>query len=296
MTIEQLGIPVAARFNGRSRIRMLVQLQLIVPIVIYGTLIIVGSFAPLLAPYSPYEGELAKSMQPPSWAGGDPAHFLGTDSFGRDILSRLIYGARISLVISLLAVVLSGFVGASLGLVSGYFGGKVDRALMWITDVGLSLPLVLIAIVFAATLGPSFKNIIIVISLLLWPRYARNIRAEALTIKEQDFIALARTAGASPTRIMLRHIVPSIIPTLMVLLSFQVGHVILLESTLSFLGVGIPAPEPSWGVMVADGRGFLRTGWWISLFPGIAIVLVVLSWNVFGDWLRDHLDPKLRQI
>ncbi|MBA7692402.1 Glutathione transport system permease protein GsiD [subsurface metagenome] len=228
--------------------------------------------------------------------GGSPEHLLGTDAFGRDTFSRLIYGARISLVVSLLAVFFAGSVGTAVGLIAGYFGGWVDVLLMRVVDVGLSIPLILMAIILVSVLGPSITNVILVILLLLWPRYARQIRAETLSIKQQPFVDLARVAGCSPIRIMWVHIFPNVIPSLLVLATLQVGWVIIMESSLSFLGVGIPPPQPAWGVMVADGRGLIATAWWISLWPGLAILLTVLSFNLLGDWLRDRLDPKLRQV
>jgi peptide/nickel transport system permease protein len=212
------------------------------------------------------------------------------------VLSRIIYGSRISLAVSLVAIFVAGTLGTLVGLVSGYRGGAVDAFLMRLTDIGLSLPIVLIAVVMVAVSEPSFRNIILVISLLLWPRFARQIRGETLAVKEQDFVALAVVAGRSSTWIISRHIFPNVVPTLLVITTLQVGFVILLEGTLSFLGVGVPPPNPAWGLMIADGRGFLATAWWISLFPGAAMLLTVLAVNLMGDWLRDHLDPKLRQV
>ena len=178
---------------------------------------------------------------------------------------------------------------------SGYRGGLTDTILMRLTDIGLSLPTILIAVVLVAVSEPSFGNVILVIALLLWPRFARQMRGETLVIKEQDFVALAVVAGRSSAWIIRRHIFPNVVPTLLVISTLQVGYVILLEGTLSFLGVGVPPPNPAWGLMIADGRGFLATAWWISLFPGLAMLLTVLAVNLMGDWLRDHLDPKLRQ-
>lgn len=222
-------------------------------------------------------------------------HPLGTDRFGRDVLSRIIYGSRTALAVSLIAIGVAGTVGTALGLISGYRGGLTDAVLMRVTDVGLSLPTILIAVALVAVTEPSFRNVILVIALLLWPRFARQMRGETLAIKVQDFVALAVVAGRSSAWIISRHIFPNVVPTLLVISTLQVGYVILLEGTLSFLGVGVPPPNAAWGLMIADGRGFLATAWWISLFPGLAMLLTVLAVNLMGDWLRDHLDPRLRQ-
>jgi peptide/nickel transport system permease protein len=206
-------------------------------------------------------------------------------------LSRIIFGTRISLAVSLIAIGVAGTVGTMVGLISGYRGGWMDAILMRLTDIGLSLPTILIAVVLVAVSEPSFGNVILVIALLLWPRFARQVRGETLAIKEQDFVAFAVVAGRSSAWIISRHIF-----TLLVVCTLQVGYVILLEGSLSFLGVGVPPPSPAWGLMIADGRGFLATAWWISLFPVLAMLCTVLAVNLLGDWLRDRLDPKLRQL
>src|SRR5881409_3466537 len=268
-----------------------------VPGVILGALVIAAVFAPYLAPQSPTEGDITQKLIPPVWMErGDWEHPLGTDRFGRDVLSRVIYGSRISLLVSLIAIGVAGTLGTVLGLISGYRGGLTDSVLMRLTDVALSLPLILIAVVLVAVSEPSFRNVTLVIALLLWPRFAQQIRSETLGIKEHDFVALAVVAGRSSAWIIRRHIFPNVVPTLLVISTLQVGYVILLEGTLSFLGVGVPPPNPAWGLMIADGRGFLATAWWITLFPGLAMLLTVLAVNLMGDWLRDHLDPKLRQV
>ncbi len=267
------------------------------PGAVLGALVLTAIFAAYLAPQSPTDGDITTKLIPPIWMeGGDRDHPLGTDRFGRDVLSRIIYGSRISLVVSIIAIGFAGTLGTALGLISGYRGGLTDTVLMRLTDVGLSLPTILIAVVLVAVSEPSFGNVILVIALLLWPRFARQIRGETLAIKEQDFVALAVVAGRSSAWIITRHIFPNVVPTLLVISTLQVGYVILLEGTLSFLGVGVPPPNPAWGLMIADGRGFLATAWWISLFPGLAMLLTVLAVNLMGDWLRDHLDPKLRQV
>jgi peptide/nickel transport system permease protein len=267
------------------------------PTLILATLVFAAVFAPRLAPHSPTEGDITRKSIPPVWMErGTWEHPLGTDRFGRDVLSRIIYGTRISLAVSLIAIGVAGTVGTMVGLIAGYRGGATDALLMRLTDIGLSLPTILIAVVLVAVSEPSFRNVILVIALLLWPRFARQVRGETLAIKEQDFVALAVVAGRSSAWIISRHIFPNVVPTLLVICTLQVGYVILLEGSLSFLGVGVPPPNPAWGLMIADGRGFLATAWWISLFPGLAMLLTVLAVNLMGDWLRDRLDPKLRQI
>ena len=267
------------------------------PGIVLAALVFTAVFAPYLAPHSPTDGDITQKSIPPVWMErGDREHPLGTDRFGRDVLSRIIWGSRISLLVSIVAIGVAGTFGTLLGLISGYRGGLTDTVLMRLTDIGLSLPTILIAVVLVAVSEPSLRNVVLVIALLLWPRFARQIRGETLAIKEHDFVALAVVAGRSSAWIIRRHIFPNVVPTLLVISTLQVGYVILLEGTLSFLGVGVPPPNPAWGLMIADGRGFLATAWWISLFPGLAMLLTVLAVNLMGDWLRDHLDPKLRQL
>ena len=227
---------------------------------------------------------------------GSTKYLLGTDKNGMDIFSRLIYGARLALVVSLLGIVVSGIIGSSLGIIAGYYGGILDSIIMRMVDVSLSISLVLIALVLAAVRGPSIDNVLIVICLFLWSRYARLIRGETLLLKSQDFIARAQVSGASDLRIMYKHIMPNLANTIIVLATLQIGFVIILEASLSFLGAGVPRPNPAWGLMVADGRELLSNAWWVSLVPTVAIVLTVLSINLLGDWVRDRLDPKQRQI
>lgn len=267
------------------------------PSIVLAALVVTAVFSASMAPHSPTEGDIMRKLVPPVWTErGTWDHPLGTDRFGRDVLSRILYGSRISLVVSLLVIGVAGTLGTLVGLISGYRGGLTDAVLMRLTDIGLSLPTILIAVVLVAVSEPSFRNVVLVISLLLWPRFARQIRGEALALKEQDFVALAVVAGRSSAWIISHHILPNVVPTLLVICTLQVGYVILLEGSLSFLGVGVPPPNPAWGLMIADGRGFLATAWWISLFPGLAMLLTVLAVNLLGDWLRDRLDPKLRQI
>jgi len=269
----------------------------VIPVFIVLTLIFTAIFANMLAPYSPYEQSLPDRLKPPFWVeGGSSRNLLGTDLLGRDIFSRLLYGSRISLLVALMGILVAGSIGAVLGILSGFYGGMIDALIMRTCDATLSLPIILLALLLAVILGPSLANLIYIMGIVLWARYARVVRGEVMSLKEQEFVAYARVAGASSFKIMIRHIFPNIVNTLMVLITFQTGYVIILESFLSFLGAGVPPPIPTWGGMVAEGRGYIITGWWISVFSGLAISLVVLSLNLFGDWLRDYLDPKLRQV
>ncbi len=267
------------------------------PLAIVGVLVLCALLAPVLSPHSPLEGSLGDRLVPPlGMEGARAGHPLGTDRHGRDTLSRLLYGARISLAVSVVGISLTGALGSFIGLLAGFFGGWVDTLLMRLVDISLSLPGILIAVLLSVVFEPSFTNVIIVVVFLLWPSYARLVRGETLGIKQQEFVALARVAGCSSLTIMFRHIVPNLAPSILVLATLHVGYVIVLEAALSFLGVGIPPPTPSWGVMVADGRGLIEQAWWISILPGIAILVTVLSLNILGDWVRDRLDPKLRQV
>ncbi len=267
------------------------------PLAIVVVLLLCGLFAPWLAPRSPVEGSLGERLAPPMWMdGARPGHPLGTDRHGRDTLSRLLYGARISIAVSVVGITLTGTFGVLVGLLAGFLGGWVDTLLMRLVDISLSLPGILIAVLLSVVFEPSFTNVIIVVVFLLWPSYARLTRGETLGIKQQDFVALARVAGCGSLTIMVRHVLPNLAPSILVLATLHVGYVIVLEAALSFLGVGIPPPTPSWGVMVADGRGLIEQAWWVSILPGIAILVTVLSLNILGDWVRDRLDPKLRQV
>jgi len=258
--------------------------------------ILTAIFGQALAPYSATEPNLPNKFLPPFFqANGSMVHPLGTDMLGRDILSRIMVGARPSLIIAIMVVVLGGLGGSALGIISGYHGGKVDMLLMRAADATLSFPIILVAILLAITLGPSIQNVIIAISIIIWSRYARVIRGEVLSVKERDFVAMARVAGASGSRIMLKHIFPNVVHTLLVMVTLQVGAIIIMEATLSFLGAGVPPPEPVWGSMISEGRRYITAEWWISFFPGLVLALVVLSFNMLGDWLREVLDPKLRQ-
>lgn len=268
--------------------------------VLPGLVIFLFVFAALcgewIAPYSPIENDLAKKFLPPFFqAGGSLAHPLGTDMLGRDMLSRIIVGARPSLIVALVVIGLGGLGGTALGIVSGYSGGKVDTVLMRAADATIAFPIILVAMLLAILLNPSMQNAVVSISSVIWARYALIIRGEVLSLKERDFVAQARVAGSSGPRIMFRHIFPNIVPTLLVMLTLQVGVIIILEASLSFMGAGIPPPTPVWGSLIAKGRDYITIAWWIAFFPGLALMLVCLSFNMLGDWLREVLDPKLMQ-
>ncbi|MGH7407247.1 MAG: ABC transporter permease [Candidatus Methylomirabilales bacterium] len=296
MAILEVQRPVLVGHGLRKAWGLVRQLPTI-PTLILSLVIIGAVFAGQLAPHRPTEAELRMRTKPAVWVeGGSTTHLLGTDDQGRDILSRIIHGSRISLAVSLAAVLLAGTIGTAIGLLAGYKGGLLDALLMRLADIGLSMPLILIAVVVAAVAGPSFRNVILVIGFLLWPRFARQIRGETLSIKENDYIALARVAGRSGPYIVWRHVFPNVVPTLLVISTLQMAYVILLEGSLSFLGVGVPPPNPAWGLMIAEGRHLVWTAPWVAAFPGIAMAVTLMALNMFGDWLRDKLDPKLRQV
>jgi peptide/nickel transport system permease protein len=270
----------------------------LIPVLILLVIAFVAVFADVLAPHDPQVGSLARRFKPPAWQqGGSMAYFLGTDHVGRDVLSRLIFGARVSMIVGLAAVFAAGSVGTLLGIVSGYLGGWVDQTIMRITDTWLALPALTFAIFLAAVVGPSELNIIVILGGIYWTRYARVIRSEVLSLKEREFVRLAIVAGCSRRVIMWRHILPNVVNSAVVLATLMLGVVIVTEASLSFLGVGVPPPKPAWGLMLADGKKGLMVGyWWLTVFPGLCIMMMVLSANLLGDWLRVKLDPQLRQL
>lgn len=270
----------------------------VIPVLILLLIVFVAVFADVLAPYDPQIGSLGLRYRPPAWQeGGSMAHLLGTDHVGRDELSRLIFGARVSMIVGLTAVLFAGTVGTILGIVSGYLGGWVDQVIMRVSDAWLALPAITFAIFLAAIVGPSELNIVIILGLVYWTRYARVIRAEVLSLKQREFVRLAIVAGCPKRVIMLRHILPNVLNSAVVLGTLMLGVVIVTEAALSFLGVGVPPPKPAWGLMMADGKQGLMVGhWWLTVLPGICIMLMVLSANLLGDWLRVKLDPQLRQL
>lgn len=257
--------------------------------------VLAALFGPYLVPHDPMTGSLRARLLPPAWIdGGNWSHPLGTDRLGRDQLARVVEGARISLAVCAIVIAIAGTIGTAIGTIAGYFGGWTDRILMRLVDLALSMPVILLALLVGAIRGPSFANIIIIISLVLWSQYARMARGETKRIRNEDFVDLARTSGLSDLAIILRHILPNIAPTLVIVATLQVGVVIVLEASLSFLGVGVPPPNPSWGAMIADGRSYITSAWWLCVLPGVAILLTVMSVNLLGDALTDRINPSLR--
>jgi peptide/nickel transport system permease protein len=269
---------------------------------VFGLIMVLGViisaiFAPVLSPHDPILQDVEKRLLPPiGQTGADPHYLLGTDHLGRDIVSRLIYGARISLVVSISAVAFSAVLGTFIGLFSGFYGGKVDDIFMRLADVQLAFPFILLAIAIIAVLGPNLQNIIIVMGITGWVIYARVVRAEVLSLREKEFITSVKALGGSNGRIIFNHLLPNVIPPIIVIITLEMARMIIMEAALSFLGLGIQPPTPTWGGMLADGRVYLVTSWWLATFPGLVIMLVVLGINLLGNWLRDMLDPRLTQL
>lgn len=267
-----------------------------IPVAVVVLLVVSALFAPLLAPHDPTRGSLRDRNLPPAWfAEGTSDHLLGTDPLGRDLLSRVIYGSRISLMVAAIVLTFGAIGGTVLGLVSGWFGGQVDEIAMRFVDFTYATPFILVALVVVIVLGQSLAVIIALLVIFSWNSFARQVRGETLKLKTEAYVDMARIAGASAGRILSRHLLPGVINTVLVLVSLRVGSLILTEAVLSFLGVGVPPPTPAWGLMVADGRDYIDTAWWVTVFPGGAIFLTVLAFNFLGDWFRDHFDPRLRQ-
>jgi peptide/nickel transport system permease protein len=269
----------------------------LIPAVILVVLVFAAVFGPFVAPYPTNSGELNDKLLPPLSRGqAGNFHFLGTDHVGRDVFSRLMGGARITLSIAAISLTVGISVGTTLGVVSGFFGGMVDEVITRMVDIWYALPFLLIALIMTFIWGKSLAVMLTVLALIAWAGFVRIIRAQVLVLREMDYVDAARIAGATNVRILWKHIVPGIINTAVVIASISVGGLILAEATLSFVGAGIQPPTPAWGVMVNDGRSYLQTAWWLVGMPGVAIFMVVISLNFLGDWLRDRLDPTLRQI
>ncbi len=269
----------------------------VIPSLVIVLLAVSAVFAPFVAPYDPNDQSLLNRNRPPAWyAQGSAKHLLGTDQLGRDVLSRIIYGSRISLMVASIALAVGLLVGSAMGLVAGYVGGLMDEVIMRLVDLWLALPFLLIAFVVAVVIGPSLTTVTWLLALSSWSAGARNIRGEVLSLKTRDYVYLAKVAGASPWRIVLRHILPQVGHILIVVTTLRTGSLIIAESGLSFLGVGVPGSTPTRGKIVAEGQPYLLTSWWVSIFPGLAIFLTAMAFNFLGDWMRDRFDPRLRQL
>jgi ABC-type dipeptide/oligopeptide/nickel transport system permease subunit len=279
--------------TGRRRALLL----LLLPLLPVAVAVLAATLAPWVAPHSPTAARLSARLTPPAWqANGSVERVLGTDLLGRDVLSRLIWGARISLLIALSATVLGAAVGSLLGLVTGYYRGRVDRVVTKLIDVQLAFPFVLLAIAVIAVAGPSIPVLVVVLAIGAWVAHARIVRSLVLSLRERDYVQAAVALGAGTPRILFRHLVPEILPVIVVLATFDVGRIIILESTLSFLGLGVQPPTPSWGSDLRDAAAYVRQAWWTATFPGLAIMIVVLGLNLVGDALRDALDPRTRRM
>jgi peptide/nickel transport system permease protein len=278
-----------------SRIRQVRRWPLF-SIIVIAVLIIFAVFAPLIAPHDPKIGELEDRHVPPLFFGGTADHILGTDGLGRDIFSRVVYGSRVTVSIAALALGVGCVIGTLLGIVSGYYGGWVDEVIMRMVDIKFAVPLILIALALVVSLGSSLGLLLGLLVFMVWGHFSRQVRAEVLVIVKTDYVSAARLSGASPIRIMSHHILPGVISIMVVVGTLQVGAIVLAEASLSFLGAGVPPPTAAWGSMVSDGRLYIVTAWWVSLIPGLAIGMLVVSITLLGDWLRDRLDPQLRQV
>lgn len=265
------------------------------PLAVIAVLVVAALAAPWLSPHDPVVGDLADRLIPPAWMeGGSSAHILGTDTFGRDVLTRLIYGVRTSLSVVALSLAVAVMIGTTVGVVAGHFGGWLDAFLMRVVDVMLSVPPILLAIAVAVAVGPSFRNVVLILGFLIWPGIARLIRGETLGLTHRDFVRYSMASGLGKRHILTRHVFPNVLPILLVAVTLETASVILTEASLSFLGAGIPPPHPSWGVMIEEGGALIATGWWIAFFPGVLMIVTVLAFNSIGDWLRDYLDPTTR--
>lgn len=264
--------------------------------VLIAALLFTAVFVPWLAPHDPYEQDIMQRLLPPAWMdGGQPGHLLGTDHVGRDLLSRILYGTRISLVVGLSAVVLQVLIGVLLGLLAGYYGGRTDTVISFLVNAMMGFPFILLALSLVAVLGPSLRNIIIALGLTGWPVFTRVTRMETIKLREQEFVLAAVSLGFSTARILRRHVLPNLLPSILVIATVEVARAIIRESLLSFLGLGIQPPTPSWGMMLAEGRDYMLLEWWLAAFPGLAIFLSALGINLLGDAMRDLIDPHLRK-
>jgi peptide/nickel transport system permease protein len=267
------------------------------PIVLLAPVVVCGLFGPWLYPHDPTTINFIMVRKPPAWLdGGNWSYLLGTDQFGRDLLSRLIEGARVALIVAIMGVLGAAVIGIPAGMAAGYFGGWIDNIIMRLVDVKMSIPAILLTILIGAAIGGGLVTIVASIALVFWADYARVVRGEALVIREQGYVALARVANCSNFRILTRHVFPNLLATCVVLITLQLGRALIIEASITFIGLGIQPPDSAWGLLIAEGRAYLATAWWIPTFAGLAITITVLGANLLGDWLRDVLDPRQRQL
>lgn len=296
LATERPAVAEAPRSRSRARWAKLFK----EPVALLAALVLVGVvgaavLAPVLTPHDPLDRQIVMRLKPPGWTDSSgTTYLLGTDEMGRDVLTRLLYGARVSLIVGLAVPLVAGAVGVVLGLVAGFWGGRAEKIIMTLVDIFLTFPFLLLALSLVGVLGTGLGNIIVVLGLTGWPIYARLVRGQTLAVRERDFVLAARALGVREAAIAFRHVLPNLLSSIIVLTSLQTGTAIISESSLSFLGLGIPSPTPSWGTMLADGRPYVETAWWLAAFPGLAILLTTLATNVLGDRIRDVLDPKLQ--
>ena len=297
MTTRVTALRNKARQGFRWALFRFIRQWPLVPLAILIVILIFALFAGFISGYDPTSGVLTDRNIPPAWTEeGSSAHLLGTDPLGRDIMTRIMHGARVSLMVAGIVLSAGAVGGTALGLISGWFGGVTDEVIQRLVEFTIAIPFILVALVVVIVLGQTLEVIIILLVIFSWGGFTRQVRGETLQLRNMDYVALAQIAGASTTRILLRHILPGVISTVMVLISLSVGGLIITESVLSYLGVGIPPPTPAWGLMVAEGRNYIVEASWVSFFPGLAILFTVLGFNFMGDWLRDRFDPRLRQL
>ena len=297
MTIE---VASKLRQKDLARVWRWIRKLPVLPLVLLAPLLVFGIFGPLIYPHDPHAVNFPIALQPPAWqAGGDWSYVLGTDQMGRDLLTRLIEGAKASLLVGLFGVLLSNFIGMVIGLIAGYFGGKADQVTMRLVDTWMAVPGIFFTLLFVAVMRQAgirgLTPIIIAIALTMWPMATRMVRAEVLSLKQRDYVALAKVTGSSNFRILRKHIFPNVLNTMVVLTSVGLGGAIMMESGLSFLGVGVQPPQTAWGTLIAGSITYMYSAWWIPTFAGLAITMTILGANLFGDWLRDALDPRTRQ-
>ena len=258
--------------------------------------VLAAVFGPWLVPFDPNAQDILQRLKPPMWQGAEGTHLLGTDALGRDVFSRIIVGARVSILVGVCAVVISSLVGVTFGLIAGYEDKYAGRVLMMLTDIQLAIPFMVLALAVAAVVGASLWNIIAILGLTNWVQYSRVVRAECLVLREREFVQAAHMMGISTTHILTRHLLPNVMSSVIVISSLLVAKMIIFESSLSFLGLGVPPATPTWGTMIAEGRNYIGNAWWVATIPGIAIFVTVMGTNLVGDRLRDLLDPRLRQV